>query len=186
MPLSGLKEGIAEEAEAKAKQVEADGDEAVEKILAEASAKAEEILGAAKEAAAKDSKAMLQESEANAQIEADSLLLAAKEVVLRRELPKVTKQVADKIRKDYLAELVAAALSSFSAVASESGMIAEVSKSCEKMVKGPKKVINGMDDGAVFYSGDRSVRLDATVGSILSRSESELRSATSKVLFQVD
>ncbi len=176
MGLSELKSQIERDSRRKieAKKKEALAEQSA--VLHKAKKQSEAILSEAKSEAKKLSDSILSEAMVEAESDENTILASAMDSKVAEELQRLN----DVIIKDLCSkekQLILSAIKSFAEFSSLSNSTFEASKKNQELGKGfSKKIVNNNINGALLYSNDKKIFLDATPENVLASNYEKLRS----------
>ncbi len=176
MGLSELKSQIESDSRRK---IEAQKKEALAEqrvVLDKAKKQSEAIISEAKSEGKKLSDSILSEAIVEAESDGNSIISSATDSKVAEELQRLQEAILKNLRSKEK-QLILSAIKSFAEFSSLSNATFEASKKNQELGSGfSKKIINNEINGALLYSNDKKIFLDATPESILASNYEKLRS----------
>ncbi len=184
MSLEEIKKSIDKEAKSESAKIISAADTESERILKEAGERALEITGHAKGEAKKEAERVSKERISGAEIEANSVLVAAKESVISKGAVAVKRDVASKISKKLIEKSVSAAIKELSKVANKNDIIIKCGKKNEAALKKLGfEVVRSADDVLLVSTRDGTISIDASAESLAAKMDGDIRSLLNEKLF---
>ncbi len=183
MSLDAIKKSIIEDASSRSSQIEGDASKEARRILNEAEEKAREITRRAEAEAKAEAERILKEAMEGAGIEADSILLDARNEAVERSLKHVLFELEDRLRKGEMKRILDMGIKQFREISDGDLTIRTSKKYADTVGKSQYKVEYGDVDGFMLYSQEGKVALNATIGSITSNESENARKLIADHLF---
>lgn len=187
MPLTEIKRDIEKEAEKEAARIRGEANAEKDKILKEASERANRI----KEENDKETKIELEKQEqeysANVDLSLKKVYLDAREDALNSELKGIKEELAEGIRENpaVYKSIFSNAIKEASTMAPLRDLTAITSKEDAKFIDkdGPRIEYQDIDGGLIVISKDKNVRIDATLQRLIESRNDEIKSAILDAIF---
>jgi vacuolar-type H+-ATPase subunit E/Vma4 len=188
MSLEEIKKRIDSEARADAERIKDEGKAEAEAIMSTSRNQASDILEAAKEQAEHESSRMRKELLSGAEIEASTMLIAARESVIEGHIGAVKSRVARMLSDSkQCGKLIEGAAQEFEKLAARKDMVVRVDRKWLAQVRRLGYVAEAGSDGELtMATRDGSVTLDASPMALAEKYEREARSSLSSRLFGSD
>ncbi|MDE1845917.1 MAG: V-type ATP synthase subunit E [Candidatus Micrarchaeota archaeon] len=184
MSLQEIKEQIVKEAHKKAGAIDEEAKSESYRITAEAKARAKTILDMARLEIAKRSHAMRMEHDAGVEIERNNLVLLAKGGVVDSSSSAVKKGIVSIVMQKHYDKIVKKALSSAKELTDNAELVIKADKESGKILaKLGYKSVPASEKGVIIQTKDGSIKIDASVHSMLSNKEELIRSKIAEALF---
>lgn len=186
MSLEEIRKSIEREAKGRADSIHEEGASEAAAILKEAKASAADILKAAKAEAEKETERIKMERTSGAQMEANSMLVAAKEEVLERHVHSITKRVAAELSGKRLDRVVSGAARQFTRFGSKADMVVRTGKRSAAVVKKlGYQMVSGSEGELSVESKDGTISIDASPSALAERRAPEARALLASRLWKV-
>lgn len=184
MSLEEIRKTIEKEARAEADRVTEEGDREADSAVAEAKQKALEILKAAKAEAQKEADRIKREMLSGAEMEANGIILAAKESVLEHGVGPVMRASVRELSGKKSDKLIESAVKSFGKLAPKGEIVVKTGKKNIQAVRNLGFLaVEGSRDELTLSTKDGRISLDASAKSIVEQHEKEARSILAARLF---
>ncbi len=185
MSLEEIRKRIDSEAKAEAVKVKDEGSSEADSILVEARAQADSILKAARVQGAREADRIKKEVLSGAQIEANAMLLGARESVIDSCMDKVKQQVESKLSdKKMLGRLMDSASAEFETIAARRDMVVRAERSRIADVRKMGFVVQEGAEGELSISSrDGSMAIDISPHSLAEKYEADGRSMLLRRIF---
>jgi vacuolar-type H+-ATPase subunit E/Vma4 len=183
MSLESITRKILEDAGARAAAIDKEAREAEDETLRAARERARAAIDRARSESSAEAQRIAAEARAGAEIEASTALLRAKGEATERGVADVMVLARRSLLRSKMPAILESSIRYFKRLSGDSPVIATDRRNAA-LVKGKAyKVEPGDADGFVLYSSDRSLSLDATVDSMVSREADAARGLVAAELF---
>ncbi len=152
MSLDAIRKTIISEAEAKASEIESEGNKEAHRIIKEAEDSAKEIIKNAQLDAQKEAERLHKEALAGADMEANSMLLEARGEVVERSLKKVLSEAEDEISKNSMKKILEQSIKQFKEISGGNFTIKTSKKNESLLKKTAYEVEYAEVDGFMLYT----------------------------------
>ena len=184
MSLQEIKEQIVKDARKRAGAIDEEAKTEAYRITAEAKAKAKTILEMSRQEIAKRAEAMKMEHNAGVEIERNNLVLLAKGGVVDASSGAVKKGIVSIVMQRHYDKIVKKAISSAKDLTSGAELVIKADRESQKILsKLGYKSVPSSDKGVIIQTKDGSIRIDASVESMLSNKDEMIRSKIAEALF---
>jgi vacuolar-type H+-ATPase subunit E/Vma4 len=186
MSLEEIRKSIEKEAKGRADSINGEGAAEAADILKTARASASDILKAANAEAQKEMARIKHEQTSGAQMQASSMMVAAKEQVLEQHIDRLKKGIAAQIESKKLDKVISAAAKQFAKFSAKSEMVVRAGKSDAKLVKKlGYEYVAGREGQLSIESRDGSISIDASPAGLASMHAAEARALLAAKLWKV-
>lgn len=183
MALDELRKNIERDARAEAARIDKEGESESQRIIAEATRKAEGIKKKAQEGALADVELRKRDTLIELEMEAGNMLAAAKEDNIERQQRQFVEVVKRRLYKRE-PEIIKSAVKNFSSVVPLESATIRIDKKNASLVKAPgAKVEHDNIHGVVLVSLDGKVTADATVEGLIESNAETIRGILTGGLF---
>lgn len=188
MPLAEIKNEIERNAEREAESIRSAAQKEKEQIINEAKARAKQISEEHEKEAEREIKSLEQEFGASIELEGERIYLDAREVALKREASAVRIELIERIKNDgaLYKRIFTNAVSEASSIAPLRDFAITMNREDSKLLEksGARIEYQRLEDGGlIVQSYDKSVRIDATIGTIVDSRNDEIKSSILEYLF---
>ncbi|MDE1869413.1 MAG: V-type ATP synthase subunit E [Candidatus Micrarchaeota archaeon] len=184
MSLQEIKEQIVKDARKRAGAIDEEAKTESYRITAEAKAKAKTILEMSRQEIAKRAEAMRMEHNAGVEIERNNLVLLAKGGVVDSSSGAVRKGIVSIVMQKHYDKIVKKAISSAKDLTSGAELVIKADRESQKILsKLGYKSVPSSDKGVIIQTKDGSIKIDASVESMLSNKDEMIRSMIAEALF---
>lgn len=186
MSLEEIRKSIEKEAKGRADSITGDGASEAAAILKTARDSAAGILKAANAEAQKEAARIRHEQISGANMQANSMLVAAREQVLEQHIDRLKKGIAAQIESKKLDKVIAGAAKQFAKFSAKSDMVVRTGKSDAKLVKKlGYEYVAGREGELSIESRDGSISIDASPKGLANMHAAEARSLLAARLWKV-
>lgn len=184
MSLQEIREQILKEANKKAAAINQEGETESYRVLAEAKSKVKTIQDASKKEIAGRIEAMKREHMAGVEIERNNLMLLAKGNLVDANSSAIKRGIISIVMNKHYEKIVKKALSSAKELTFGAELIVKADKESQRLLTrmGYKSVLSS-DKGVVIQTKDGSIKIDASVESMLSNKDEMIRSKIAEAIF---
>jgi vacuolar-type H+-ATPase subunit E/Vma4 len=163
MSLEEIRKSIDSDAKARSGSIRDQGAAEAAAIIKAAKTSASEILKAATEGAAKETERVKKEKISEAQMEANALVVSAKEDVLERHIEPLKRTIASELSGKNLSKVLSGAAKEFARFSSKGEMVVRTgSKNAALVRKLGYKTEHGNDSELSVESKDGSITIDVS------------------------
>jgi V/A-type H+-transporting ATPase subunit E len=186
MSLEEIRKSIDREAKLRADSIREEGEAEAAAILKAARLSAAELLKAAEAGADKEAERIGREQASGAQMEASSMLVAAKEEVLERHMEQLKKGIAAQLSANRLDKVLAGAAKQFARFSPKGEMVVRTGKKNAALVrKLGYDAVAGEEGQLSVESRDGGISIDASPEGLAEMSAPEARTLLAARLWKV-
>jgi len=183
MSLEEIKEQIVKDARKRASVIDEEAKTESYRITADAKARAKAMLEISRQEIAKRAEAMRMEHNAGVEIERNNLVLA-KGSVVDSSSGAVKKGIVSIVMQKHYDKIVKKAITTAKDLTSGAELVIKADKESQKILaKLGYKSVPSSDKGVTIQTKDGSIKIDASVESMLSNKEEMIRSKIAEALF---
>lgn len=185
MPLDELQKRILDEARAKARQIEGEGEKMAESITGDAAKEAKERKAMIGEELERETERLRVEHDATTQMEVSRTLLIAKEQAAEGEMQKLKSATVRRVKAKGYKSIFDEAIEKAVQIATMEKLVFIVNKADEQFVRGlGGKIENGKMSGGLIIVADKGrVRIDATLDTLFEKRREALKAMLLKSMF---
>ncbi|HVA83203.1 MAG TPA: V-type ATP synthase subunit E [Candidatus Aquilonibacter sp.] len=184
MSLEEIKEQIVKDARKRASVIDEEAKTESYRITADAKARAKAMLEISRQEIAKRAEAMRMEHNAGVEIERNNLVLLAKGSVVDSSSGAVKKGIVSIVMQKHYDKIVKKAITTAKDLTSGAELVIKADKESQKILaKLGYKSVPSSDKGVTIQTKDGSIKIDASVESMLSNKEEMIRSKIAEALF---
>lgn len=184
MSLQEIREQILKDAQKRANAINQEAETEVYRITSDAKAKSKMILDASKKEIAHKSEAMKKEHMAGVEIERNNLVLLAKGSLVDANSSAIKRGIVSIVMDKHYDKIVKNAIASAKDLTNGAELVIKADKESQKiLVRLGYKSVLSPDKGVIIQTKDGSIKIDASVESMLSNKDEMIRSKIAEAIF---